>query len=228
MSTTQRTLTFLLLLLLLAGCSPTVAPPTVGPDQVPSAVPPSPKVEPSAQPSSPTAGPTLTQALIVLEQPAAGAEVSSPVTVRGVVAVVPFESTLRGRVYDSAGQVVGEGPIMVQGSMGDPGPVPFEGQIAFSGGGASRGRVEVAELSPKDGTPIASALVDVVLAGSAAAIEVPAAGISATLPLHIMARVGRPGDLVVAVLRWQDGAEITPEDFNALLAVLQRRIPAWS
>ncbi len=29
-------------------------------------------------------------------------------------------------------------------------------------------------------------------------------------------------------LRWQDGAEITPEDFNALLAVLQRRIPAWS
>lgn len=29
-------------------------------------------------------------------------------------------------------------------------------------------------------------------------------------------------------LRWQDGAEITPEDFNALLAVVQRRIPAWS
>jgi hypothetical protein len=29
-------------------------------------------------------------------------------------------------------------------------------------------------------------------------------------------------------LRWQDGAEISPEDFNALLAVLQRRVPAWS
>jgi hypothetical protein len=29
-------------------------------------------------------------------------------------------------------------------------------------------------------------------------------------------------------LRWQDGAEISPEDFNALLAVLQRRVPTWS
>jgi hypothetical protein len=29
-------------------------------------------------------------------------------------------------------------------------------------------------------------------------------------------------------LRWQDGAEISPEDFNALLAVLQQRVPTWS
>ena len=29
-------------------------------------------------------------------------------------------------------------------------------------------------------------------------------------------------------LRWQDGAEISPDDFNALLAVIQRRVPAWS
>jgi hypothetical protein len=29
-------------------------------------------------------------------------------------------------------------------------------------------------------------------------------------------------------LRWQDGAEISPDDFNALLAVLQRHVPAWS
>jgi hypothetical protein len=29
-------------------------------------------------------------------------------------------------------------------------------------------------------------------------------------------------------LRWQDGAEILPDDFNALLAALQRHVPAWS
>jgi hypothetical protein len=28
-------------------------------------------------------------------------------------------------------------------------------------------------------------------------------------------------------LRWQDGAEISPEDFNALLAILQRHVSAW-
>jgi hypothetical protein len=29
-------------------------------------------------------------------------------------------------------------------------------------------------------------------------------------------------------LRWQDGAELSPADFNAVLAALQRRVPAWS
>jgi hypothetical protein len=29
-------------------------------------------------------------------------------------------------------------------------------------------------------------------------------------------------------LRWQDGAEILPEDFSAVLAVLQRRVKTWS
>lgn len=38
-------------------------------------------------------------------------------------------------------------------------------------------------------------------------IEIPAAGAQVTLPLHILARVGAPGDTVTAVLRWQDGTE---------------------
>lgn len=36
----------------------------------------------------------------------------------------------------------------------------------------------------------------------------PAAGAQATLPLHILARLGRPGDQVVARLRWRDGTEL--------------------
>jgi hypothetical protein len=132
--------------------------------------------------------------------------------VRGIVAIVPFESTLRGRVYDGAGHVIGEGPIMVQGSMGDPGPAAFSGQIAFNVSVAGPGKIEVADLSPKDGAVLSSAAVDVVLApgGTAAAtIEIPAANAQATLPLHILARVGQPGDQVIAALLWEDGSVLT-------------------
>lgn len=38
------------------------------------------------------------------------------------------------------------------------------------------------------------------------AIEVPAAGARVTLPLHVLAHVGQPGERVTAVLRWQDGS----------------------
>lgn len=40
------------------------------------------------------------------------------------------------------------------------------------------------------------------------AIEIPAAGARATLPLHILAHVGQPGAQVIARLRWQDGTEL--------------------
>lgn len=38
-------------------------------------------------------------------------------------------------------------------------------------------------------------------------IQVPAACDSVTLPLHVLANIGEPGDQVTAVLRWQDGSE---------------------
>ncbi len=40
-------------------------------------------------------------------------------------------------------------------------------------------------------------------------IDIPAEGARAILPLHILARVGQPGEQVTAVLRWQDGTELT-------------------
>ncbi len=39
-------------------------------------------------------------------------------------------------------------------------------------------------------------------------IELPAVGSHATLPLHIMARVGVPGQLLAVALRWQDGTTL--------------------
>ncbi|HYP21907.1 MAG TPA: hypothetical protein VEY08_17695, partial [Chloroflexia bacterium] len=43
-------------------------------------------------------------------------------------------------------------------------------------------------------------------------IEIPAAGARVTLPLHILARVGRPCEEVTAKLVWQDGTELS-QDF---------------
>ncbi len=194
MRTIRRTLVFLLLLALLAGCAPTASSPTIGPDAAPTPAPTA-KVQPT----------TPTVQSITIDSPGINAAVTSPVEVRGVVAVVPFESTLRGQVYDAAGQLVGAAPIMVQGSMGEEGPKPFVGAIAFTPTVAGAGRIEVAEISPKDGSVLSSATVKVLLAGPAATIEIPSAGDQATLPLHILARLGRPGDQVVAALRWQDG-----------------------
>lgn len=39
-------------------------------------------------------------------------------------------------------------------------------------------------------------------------LEIPQANAKVTLPLHILARVGQPGDSVTATLRWQDGTTL--------------------
>ena len=166
-------------------------------------------VFPTQEPVQPSAIATTLPRLIVLDSPSRGASISSPVQVSGSVSVSPFESTLRGRVYDASGQVVGEGPIMVASEMGQPGT--FSGEISISAGAGGAGRVEVAEISPKDGSVVVSAAVDVMLAGEpgAGAIEIPAAGARVVLPLRILARAGEPGQQVVAALRWDDGTELS-------------------
>jgi hypothetical protein len=40
-------------------------------------------------------------------------------------------------------------------------------------------------------------------------IEIPRPGARVTLPLHVLARVGRPGESLSAVLRWEDGTRLT-------------------
>ena len=171
--------------------------------QVPTAIQSSTATEVS--PSQPAATATIPPRQIVIEAPAPGAAVSSPFEVRGWVSVSPFESTLRWRVYDAAGQVVGQGPIMVDAEMGQPGN--FAGQIAFTVNAGGPGLVEIAETSAMDGSVVASATVDVVLAAPPASnlIEIPEAGAPVVLPLHILARVGQPGERVTASLTWQDG-----------------------
>lgn len=199
----HRFAAILLVLFLLGACEPTIPAATTGPQQVPSAVPPSAKVESTV----PSTEPTPVPAAITIASPLPEAVIGSPVTVQGMVALVPFESNLRGRVYDAAGAVIGEGPIMVEGSMGEENK-PFSGKLDFRAAAAGPGTIEIAELSPKDGAVLSIATVAVTLQAAAApagAVEVPAAGALATLPLHILARGGTPGDEVVAALLWDDG-----------------------
>jgi hypothetical protein len=224
----------LVLLLVLAACGSTTRTPTPEGKSTPQIPQPTatsripeptatpqptqePSILPTPEPVSPVATPSAPPPSILLEAPQNGAVVSSPVQVRGQVSVAPFESTLRGRVYDATGQVVGEGPIMVASEMGQPGA--FSGQIDFQAGPGGPGQIEVAEVSPKDGAVVVRAVAEVVLApeGGAGAtpapglanMEVPVAGERVVLPLHILARVGEPGDQVIASLRWEDGTELT-------------------
>jgi len=206
----RRILKFSLLLamLLLAACVPTGGTTTAPGGTVPPAQSPTAKIVPTPVPTAPSATPTTPPRAITLDAPLPGATVSSPVEVRGSVAVSPFESTLLGRVYDGAGQVVGSWPIMVSAEMGQPGT--FAGEIPFVVYASGPGRVEIAEISPKDGSVVVSAAVEVMLQGTPlpSTIEVPAAGAQATLPLHILARLGQPGEQVVAALHWQDGSAL--------------------
>ena len=111
--------------------------------------------------------PTVTSAAgaqdIVLESPQNGDTISSPVEVRGTVTMTPFEGTLRVRIYDAQGRIVGEGPVTADGEIGRLGT--FSAQIAFDAPSGGPGKVEVAETSAEDGSVIASAAVDVTLLG---------------------------------------------------------------
>ena len=217
----------LFLIVPLAGCG-SAAPAATGLPQVivptatqASAAQPSAAVQASTATQAPTAieSTTATEApvnqpestattpprQIWIDAPAPGAAVSSPLEVRGSVSVSPFESTLLWRVYDAAGQVVGQGPIMVDAEMGQPGN--FGDQITFAASAGGPSRIEIAEMSAKDGSVVVSASVDVVLIAQAASnlIEIPAAGAQAVLPLHILARAGLPGQQATVSLTWQDG-----------------------
>jgi hypothetical protein len=103
---------------------------------------------------------------IALAAPEAGATVASPVEVRGRVSVMPFEANLRGWVYDAQGQVVGEAPIQAQpDTEGDllGGPGTFAGTIPFQVETSGPGRVEIAEISARDGSVVVSATAAVTL-----------------------------------------------------------------
>jgi hypothetical protein len=103
--------------------------------------------------------------VLTIDAPARGAGVSSPFEVRGSGAVAPFESTLVYRVYDAAGRVIGQGPITVQGTMGQP--FAFATQVSFPAGSSGQGWLEVLEPNAAGGPPLISLSVPITLRGAA-------------------------------------------------------------
>lgn len=100
--------------------------------------------------------------VIVISEPAAGLEVTSPAQVSGVTAKTPFENTLVYRVYNGQGLIISEGPIAVKGDLGGPGA--FTASMPFTVTQREAGRIEVIDIDAASGQPVATAAVSVTLA----------------------------------------------------------------
>jgi len=101
---------------------------------------------------------------IEIEAPADGETPANPIELRGRVSHVPFEGTLVARLWDAAGELVAEHAFIVDGLMGEP--AGFVTHIEYWVEESGTARLEVVEISPRDGGTVASAEVGIVLAST--------------------------------------------------------------
>jgi hypothetical protein len=89
---------------------------------------------------------------IIIKDPLSGSDVNASVQVRGSMPIGPLENNLRLRVYDLDGNVLLEGPFGV--SAPDMGaPATFDNLVDISSvSPGTKVRLELAELSMKDGS----------------------------------------------------------------------------
>ncbi|MCZ7535524.1 MAG: GerMN domain-containing protein [Acidimicrobiia bacterium] len=88
--------------------------------------------------------------LILVESPAPGDVVASPLTITG--SNNTFESGVEFRLEDASGATIAEGYTTGTGGMGTMGP--FEGSLEFDPGAETSGTLVVYESSARDGTEI--------------------------------------------------------------------------
>lgn len=134
--------------------------------------------------------PTATPA-IILEQPATGARVTSPVTVRGQANV--FEGQVNIRILDSRFRKVGEGFGMA--AMGEY--APFTAEVAYRVSADQWGYIDAFWISPKDGAELDKVTVKVYLRRGGVAptptpTPTPAPGVSIRYHVH-------PGDTLTRI-----------------------------
>ena len=102
---------------------------------------------------------------ISIQSPRAGETVTSPLRLVGSVQLTPFEATLHARIINEQGSVLGEGPILVRGEIGELGT--FTTEIKFDESAVGQGALEVQEINPRDGSIVYSRTVDILLYGGA-------------------------------------------------------------
>jgi hypothetical protein len=107
--------------------------------------------------------PSGAERAIVIAGPADGLTAASPVTVQGAVTIAPFENTLAYRFYNAGGAPLSEGSIMVDtAEMGGPGN--FNAAIPLpAGASGSHVRLELLDLSARDGSILAMDSVEILL-----------------------------------------------------------------
>ena len=105
--------------------------------------------------------------LLVIESPLPGERVATGNEVRGRTSTHPAGDGLAYLVYDARGGVFGMGRIAVAADSGSPGT--FAAQVRFLAGAGGPGRIEVVDVRQNDGSALARASVQVLLAASEAA-----------------------------------------------------------
>jgi hypothetical protein len=107
-----------------------------------------------------------TQHSIQIEEPVFAAQVNDSIRLKGNMPVAPFENNLRLRVYDLVGTLFYEGPFEVKAE--DVGaPAVFDNLVDLSMAPPGwDARIELAELSMKDGAMITMSSVVVVRTGN--------------------------------------------------------------
>ena len=109
--------------------------------------------------------------LLVVESPLPGERVATGVEVRGSTSTLPSSDGLAYLVYDAHGGVIGMGRIPVTADLGSAGM--FAAPVSLLAGAGGPGRIEVVDVHPGDGSALARASVQVLLAAPANRRPVP-------------------------------------------------------
>jgi len=167
-----------------------------------------PPTTPPTATATATLPPTPTEPVqtLTLTAPRDGMQVGNPVTVKGSAAIRPFEGTLVIRIVDAAGRVLAEKPTIAEGPI--EGPAAFEETVLY-GGAPGPARIEVLEISARDGSVVAKAGASVTLQGfpGGGVIESPQPQEEVTLPILLQARAGQPGEDLNVTVTWDDGSQ---------------------
>ncbi len=114
--------------------------------------------------------PTAAQQEITLQTPNTGTSLTNPFELRGTTRQYPFRGALVYRVWDAEGNVVGQSPFEVVGRLGHP--ATFALPATYDVQSAGPGMVQVAEISPADGTVIAFDQAEVLLEADPPGIDI--------------------------------------------------------
>jgi Immunoglobulin-like domain of bacterial spore germination len=102
------------------------------------------------------------QERIEIDSPSSLAVVTSPLMVAGVGEAAQH-NMLSVRVRDQSGTEIGNGTVSIMAALGERGP--FSGSISYTlSGGPQPGRIEIYDVSPRDGNLVHLSSVEVTLA----------------------------------------------------------------